>query len=487
VRILRKHPPEDSVCRVANRFSRARLPALYSDFRGLRSINPDGYAANVSAWRAALAGITRSGLAPSRTTPPNVLVLDADEALLRALESKQYGRPLALGVVVREAALAKDLVPLPDFLKAKESIYYTSWTSLPWNVVSWGLRQLGLTGGNTDKLPGGRFVVVANAEAAARAFGDKTADAASRFERTWSRAHFKKTFAAAVVAGQRLSDTDLDVLLKFLSRDKESILYDGHTIKVKVPGEEGAEITPEDQAISQLKELTEYLSHQTTVLSKRIEELSRVAKEAVGKKNRVAALAALKSKKLAEASLERRFATLTQLEEVASKIEEAADQVQIVKAMATSTDALSSLNAQVGSADRVEEVVDRLREQMGAVDEVNSILAESAPVLDEGEIDDELAALESEEKEKADKARLEKEAADRGRKDAELEKEAEAIRHRLEAIEALKTSAITKVTNEAVERNVKSPGVVAGEVLEQVGRISLEDKARPEAEAEPAA
>ena len=456
--------------RTVNRFSRARLPALYSDFRGLRSINPDGYAANVSAWRAALASIARSGLAPSRATPPNLLVLDADEPLLRALESKQYGRPLALGAVIREAALAKDLVPLPDFLKARESIYYKSWTSLPWNAVSWGLRQLGLTGGNTDRLPGGRFVVLANAEAAARAFGDRTVDAASRFDRTWSLAHFKKTFAGVLVDGQRLSDTDLDVLLKFLSRDKELILYDGHTIKAKQPGEHEAAITPEDQAISQLKELIEYLSHQTTVLSKRIEELSNVAKEAVVKKNRVGALAALKSKKVAEASLERRYATLSQLEEVANKIEEASDQVQTVKAMATSADALKSLNAQVGGADRVEDVVDRLREQMSAVDEVNSILAESAPAVDEGEIDDELAALESEEKEK-EKARQ--------------EKEAEATRLRLEAIEALKPSAQEPV-EEASKENRRSPAALAGEVTEGVGRLSLEDRERPQAAIEQA-
>jgi charged multivesicular body protein 7 len=42
-----------------------------------------------------------------------LFVLHADEQLLRALETKQYGRPLALGAVVREAVGERDLLPLP--------------------------------------------------------------------------------------------------------------------------------------------------------------------------------------------------------------------------------------------------------------------------------------------------------------------------------------------------------------------------------------
>ncbi|TPX15044.1 uncharacterized protein E0L32_004874 [Thyridium curvatum] len=452
-------------------FRKARLPALYSDFRGLRTINPDGYAANVSAWRRALASIARSGRAPSRASAPSLFILPADEQLLRALESKQYGRPLALGSVVREAALEKDLIPLQDFLKAKESIYQRSWTSLPWNVVSWGLRQLGLTGGvsgGDDKLPGGQFVVLANVEEASRAFDDKTAEYSSRLQRTWSATHFKKSFADSIFSSQRLSDADMDVFLKFLSRDKGLILYDGKTIKVKAAGDEQMAITPEDEAMAQLKELTAYLSHQTSILNRRIEELTATAKEAVVRKNKVAALAALKSKKIAESSLQTRFATLSQLEEVAAKIEHAADNVALVRVMSSSTDVLKSLNAQVGGADKVEDVVDRLREQMGAVDEVGSILAESGSVVDEGEIDDELEVLEKEERQKEEEARKSKEEAEKARREAEQAKEAEETRKRLEAVEAPKSIPQQQQTSEMST-------AAAADNVEGLSRLSLEE------------
>ena len=418
----------------ADHSRRARLPALYSDFRGLRNTNPDGYHANVSAWRRGLASLVRAGLAPSGSgsaSAPNHIVLNADESLLRSLESKQYGRPLALGAVIHEAAQEKDLVPLQDFLKAKESIYHKSWSSIPWTVASWGFRQLGLTGaftlGGDDRLPGGQYVVIANAEAASKALLEQTAGLSSRFETTFSRVQFQTEFKDSILKGQRLSETDLEVLLRFMSRDQGLLLYNGKTIKIKSPGVQEVAITAEDETIASLKELTESLSHQTAVLDKRIEELAITAKEAVAKNNRVSALAALKSKKRAEASLQQRFATLSQLEEVAAKIEQASDNVQLVKVMGASTDVLKSLNAQVGGAEGVEEVVDHLREQMGQADEVSSILAEQGPAVDEAELDDELEALEREEQRKEEIERAN-----------EQRKEAEETARKLRELDALK-------------------------------------------------
>ncbi|KAL2148581.1 hypothetical protein VTH82DRAFT_2135 [Thermothelomyces myriococcoides] len=415
-------------------FRKSRLPALYSDFQTQRNLNPDGYQANVSAWRKALGRIVGSGLAPAgRGSTPDLFVLHSGEQLLRSLESKQYGRPLALGAVVREALEAKDLVPLQEFLDAKESIYRRSWSV--WNLASWTMKQLGVADFlKRDSLPSGQFVVVANVEEAGKAFGDQNgpaANAQSRFERTFTKAHFYRTFNDQLVEGKHLSETDMDILLRFLSRDKSAILYDGNTVKIKSPAaaaDEPDEITTEDTSIAQLRELIASLTHQTALLGRRIEELTAQAKQAVAKSNRVAALSALRSRKLAESTLARRFATVNQLEEVAAQIEQAADNVQLVRVMEASGAALAGLHARVGGVERVEDVVGRLREQMAAADEVASILAESAGtvVVDEAEVDDELAAIEGEEKRKAEEAeRIAREERER--------REAEEIQKRLAA------------------------------------------------------
>ncbi|KAK4229996.1 Snf7-domain-containing protein [Podospora fimiseda] len=411
-------------------FRKPRLPALYSDFLPQKSLNPDGYAANISAWRRALSLIVKSGLAPSLKSTKSVFILNCDEqALSRAFESKQYGRPLALGEVMKEMYKSGDLIPLNQFLEQKENLYDQRKNWSVWGIGGWVLTKVV---GDWTRV-GGQYVVLENVEGMGKKFceGDKIKELdgeGNRFEKVFSKAHFGKVFNQELT---ELGERDLEVLLRFLSRDKRVLAFDGSTVKVLGGEEETAEeeITEEDRSIAQLKEVLASLTHQTKILEKRVEELNATAKLAVAKQNRVAALAALKSKKLAEATLERRFATVNQLEEVAAKIQQASDNVQIVKVMESSSEALKSLTAQTGGVERVEEVVDRLREQMAASDEIGSILAEASGMqaIDEGEIDDELAELEQAE-EKG------KEAKQRAQKEEQEKKEAEELQKRLEQV-----------------------------------------------------
>lgn len=406
-------------------------------------------------------------------------MLDVDERLARALESKQFGRPLCLGVVVAEAVAAKDIVPLKEFLTAKESVYHRPWTVLsPWALAGWVARQLGVAemwrGRRGDRVPVGRFVVVKNAEEAGEGFARAVQGVESRFERIYSVAQFRREFAGRLVEGRRLSGTDVDVLLRFLDRDKGVVVYDGRTVKIRAGDD--TTLTEEDEGIAQLKELLGYLTHQTEVLSTRVEELGETAKQAVVKKNRVAALAALKSKKLAETTLAARFNTLSQLEETANKIQQAADNVALVRVMEGSGEALRRLNSAVGGAEGVEGVVERLRSQMDTADEVNSILtdAEAAGgvVVDEGEIDDELAVMESEEKAKEEAERKKVEDEKKRVEEEKKAAEAEEVRKRLEAAGSVPET--QKESDTQVE-------TAAGETAEELSRMTLGE----EKEAEP--
>lgn len=344
-----------------------------------------------------------------------MLVFDIDESLRRSLDSKQFGQPLALGTVINEALAQKDLIPLQSFLQSNQNIYQQSWSQVPWNVMGWALRQLGVgdPARGEDKIPKGNYVIMKNVEATSRELGEKIAEKTSRYDRVFTKAQFQALFASVLAKEQRLSDTDCDVLLKFLSRDKDMIEYDGNTVRIRGSGEVRG-ITEEDASIASIKELAASLQHQVDLLNKRIDELDLEARNAVLRKNRVTALAALKSKKRAESSLSTRYATLSQLEEVASKLQQASDQVQLVKIMESSASALKSLNAQIGGAERVESTMEHLREQMSATDELSAILAEpTGMVVDEEEIDEELEALEKEQKkEEEEKQRRKEEAAE---------------------------------------------------------------------------
>ena len=132
---------------------------------------------------------------------------------------------------------------------------------------------------------------------------------------------------------------------------------------------------------------------QIDILSTRISSLSETAQKAIKNKSRASALAALRSKKMSEVTLTQRLETLTQLEGVYSKIEQAADQVAVVRAMEASTGVLQNLHAQVGGIEKVEDVIEGLRHEMDKVDDIGSVI-EAGSVVDESAVDEELESLE---------------------------------------------------------------------------------------------
>ena len=404
-----------------NAYSRARLPALYADFRPQRTLNPDGYRANITAWRHALSLLASRGLLSKRGSAPNALVFSVDNSLLRDLESRQYGQPLALGTAIRESVSDHSMFPLQTFLQSQHNVFQTSWAGVPLAVMGWTLRQIGIIDPSRgeDSLPKGQYVITENVHAATKQFNNIMAEHQSRFDRIFTKEQFHNTFASDLIEGQRLSELDIDVLLRHLSRDKGIVEYNGKIVRVKASGEP-AGISEDDVAIASVKELTTRIKHQADLLDSKVDELEQEAKKALARKNKVSAMAALRSKKATEATLAKRYATLNQLEEVVTKIEQASDNVQLVKVMEASSGVLKSLNAQVGSAEKVDDVMFDLKERMTDTEELSSMLAESTiSAVDEGEVDDELEQMEKDIKQREEK---EKAAAEDKEAQAALEK-----------------------------------------------------------------
>ena len=153
----------------------------------------------------------------------------------------------------------------------------------------------------------------------------------------------------------------------------------------------------QDKTVATLKALIAGINMQIEVLSARISSLSETAQKAINNKSRTSALAALRSKKLSETTLIQRLETLMQLEGVYSKIEQAADQVAVVRAMEASTGVLQNLHAQVGGVEKVKDVIEGLRNEMGKIDDIGRVVEAGAQfdsVVDESAMDEELESLE---------------------------------------------------------------------------------------------
>lgn len=222
--------------------------------------------------------------------------------------------------------------------------------------------------------------------------------------------------------------------------------------------DEPAQITQQDTTVASIKTLLSTLSKQVKTLENKVAELTSSAKTALANKNRISALSAVKSKKMVEHNLQQRLNTLVQLEEVYAKIEQAASQVEIVQVMEASTGVLRGLHAQIGGAERVEDVIEELREEMSKVDEVGSIMNEAGPVFDEGEIDEELEALE------------------KGEQEAKEEKEAEATRKKLAELDSLKQASDEAARQAQEEKDVESE---LAQSIDRLTKLSVDDRPLP--------
>ncbi|KAK5505111.1 hypothetical protein LTR21_009556 [Exophiala xenobiotica] len=431
-------------------FRRTRLPSLYSDLSVQRTTNPEGYAANVTAWTSALTRASLAGQLPLQQR----LILQTSDDLLNALASPQYGRPSGLGCVLDDAVRTGKMVDLHDFVDSEKSIYNKSWIPSPWSILHWSLRKAGLVwaGGSYDVnghlRHGSSLVLVSALEEVYNRYAttlQKDHSTTSLTDRIMSREQFV-TEVGELIQGLStgtttttttttiIAEQDAKVLLRYLSRDKQALSYDDTTIKLKAAGAATPDpITQEDRSIASLKTLIANLSSQISSLTTKIATLQATAHTSVKAGNKASALSALRSKKLAERTLESRSNTLHQLEEVYTKIEAAVDQVQVVAAMEASAGVLKTLNKKVGGVDKVEDVIETLREEMAQVDEVSGVIAEPLDgkvVLDEADVDDELESMEQEE-------RVKREQAEQADKERQQAREAEVTRRRLAELEQL--------------------------------------------------
>jgi charged multivesicular body protein 7 len=412
-------------------------------------------------------------------------LLHPDEAFLTGLSSPQYGRPLGLGAVIDEGIRSGQVVLTKEFLDSQRSIYSKRWAPSPWTVLQWGLRQVGFAGlTGSYEAAGGKALkstTFALVEALEKIANEVSTIHANHNSSLTDRIITRSAFAAelSTLRGHPIPHSDLQVLLRFLARDKQILSYDAQTIKFTSPSHPiPTPITEQDTTIASLSSLITTLDSQCANLTTRIATLTSKAHTAISTHppNRASALAALRSRAFATQTLTARSATLAQLQETLAAIESAADNLEIVLAMEASASVLKSLNQQVGGAEKVADIVHQLRVEMEKVDEVAQVVNEplnAAQGLDEGDVEDELEAMERDEARKRAAAEEEREAA-----------EAEKTRRTLEEVERPTDSAAARVDHAAIPNRSAEMEEHVREGADRLSGLSIEDQGRGSMSAE---
>lgn len=376
----------------------------------------------------------------------------------------------------------------------REGIYDRSWNlnplGLPVAVVKWGLRTVGVLGDGAPvrwesaRLGTEEYIILSNVERAAEEVLQRMETHTFTVDRVLSRHHFHTLFADALASPEnettpRLSESDIDVLLIHLARDKKALWYDttSKTIKFKAPSEHApSPVSTEDIAIANLRDTLHKIARQIAPLESRIATADAAARAAVNLKQTVQAKSALRSKRFAEQALSERSAVLLQLESVYSQLQSASDQVEIVAAMRHGAIALRGLNAKVGGAEGVAGVVDALREEMDTADEITTIMNEGTEgvAVDEREIEDEFEELESVEREKKEKEEREKREKDDAERFAAQMKELERVEREARERELVERQREKEETRKAGVEGEST--VYEGERGGEEGKVQEEDE-----------
>jgi len=187
------------------------------------------------------------------------------------------------------------------------------------------------------------------------------------------------------------------------------------------------------------------LDEQRSLLTAQIATFTQKARDATSKQNRIVALSALKSRKLSESALQKRSDALARIEEVLNGVAQAASDAEVIKSLEGGASALERLNKDIGGIERVEKVMDRVRDGIEESDDVGRVIAEMGSArVDEDEVQEEFDAMLKAEEEKERKRQAEMEMK------LELEREERA---RKEAEEQARKEQEGKVTDDAAKQD----------------------------------
>ncbi|ONH69042.1 Charged multivesicular body protein 7 [Cyberlindnera fabianii] len=383
-------------------FTKSRLYSLYSDFRKLKEANPDGYEANLIAWRSLIDSFF------TQQVLQHAFVLNT-EHLQNDLTLAEYGKPLAVDLVLEDMVRSGDLIPYKQFTETSDSIYTTRWVR---PVLSWAVNRFiydtsykigdKKNGLRADKLISKKTLEKYEKEVTKKLIGDAEN---THTKNVFTKMQLRETIDALDIqvdgSTVQLSDLDFEILLKFLERDNKKIKVKDDVVKF---GDE--DVTDEDIGICQIKSTMSSLELHITELQVKIDSTDKKLKLSLkNKASKDVSLNLLRSKKVAEQALTKQIASLTQLESVLYKIDESSTNIQLVNALEKGTDLLKSLNSQIGGIERVEQVMDDVEEQKYTADKITEEISRLGNGVSEDDIEaefEEMLALETRDKNSTD-------------------------------------------------------------------------------------
>ncbi|GMM36212.1 Chm7 protein [Saccharomycopsis crataegensis] len=425
-------------------FKKTRLRSLYSNFDQLKESNPDGYEANILAWKKLINQIIESQDGVTLDTSNLIEELSISADINNTIDARIILKPLSIDTVINEICndpTDKKLIQLKDFNNLEKSLYDDSFlsnisvkNSLFWVLSKSGLysTQVNVTA-NKEKtgnyLVGTKFVSIPKLESLKDKILSKLKSRKSSGDST---PIFTKSELLELLSEKyHFSELDSEIFLKYLSRDTNDILIQIDPIitkeneKIEIPDpvikiktNENVTITVEDVATAQLKANIKLTNMKINNLTVKVESYETKVQNLIKNKstNREYLKLLLRTKKSIESALIHATSNLNNLETLLSNIQLQSGNVQVLQLLNNSKTILKDLNNELNIG-KVDTLMEEISTEVGKVKEINSTLTEfndmNNTVIDEEEIDDELAELERDEARKEQEKKKQEEFDDK--------------------------------------------------------------------------
>lgn len=384
----------------------SRLDSLYRDFRHLEELNPEGYKANIETWK--------KFLIKKYLERPQSFLFQCGAKLLRDLSRESHGAPGSIDLVLNSLIESDYLVTADDFYRGmmypQDGSFILRWIGLSGRKrSSFDVRK----NNDTYYLKETELVIRHAIEEKFEQVNKRiTSNIISHATGVTDLIFTKQQFYAKSGMTELLVDSEQEreAMLFYLSHYKKLIVSDVDVIKVIAPdvvhilADFPRTVTQDDHRVAFLKATSSNVDLQVKQLTEQVTSYtSKLRKAITDSQPKEIQRNYLQGKKMAEKNLSRLLAYQNNLLRVKSQLDMAATNQLLVSTLKDSSKLLTSINEYTGSVERVEELLDEMKEQGERTEAVSELLASSGIAEEDVELDEELDKMEEEERQKTTK------------------------------------------------------------------------------------
>ncbi|KAL3232732.1 Uncharacterized protein RNJ44_04648 [Nakaseomyces bracarensis] len=382
--------------------SKSRIPSLYKDFRLLEDVNPEGYSANINAWKIHLL----ENVFPDM----NSILLRTGDGFLHALYMKEYGYPKSIDIVIDALVEEKVLIRLQEF----ETVNSEDTDGTVSKIFKW-VRRASLqkmtrfhsrcNDSDSNYLREDTFVIMPLLEDKYKTIYEVIkhnilAKATTICDLVLPKNEFYERSGMLTVLSVN-DHAQHRVFLDYLQFHAKIILRNENLVKIIDPLVEsiykqfGTNISENDERVAEIKACSSHIEMAIEKYEVEVNEYRyKIFNEDFFKLPKKTQLEYKKACLFAQRVLYRLLTFRNNLREIQYQLDMSVSNLILFGALKSSKSVIHTINDQIGPLDQVQDLLEELREENVNADEMSKMLSSEIARFDDDELEEELRELQ---------------------------------------------------------------------------------------------